>query len=142
MDISVDDRVAAPVGLKVRELSMRAVFVITALVALTSAVCPAWAGTTVFKCVDGDPGSLTIGGKSVSEIGDLACDGDGMRNGSCSFLSGCPACSVSTPPCRAPCFTEPRYLFAHVRSGQRKTLSVGQQTLIFRCSATSMRPHR
>ena len=82
-------------------------------------------------------------GKSVSVLGALACDGDGVRNGSCSLFSGCPACSLSIPACLAPCFNEPHYLLAQIGVGQRATVNIGQRMLFFRCfSAQVQHPHR
>jgi hypothetical protein len=49
---------------------------------------------------------------------------------------------VSTPPCEAPCFREPHYVFATVPVTHKQTIRVGNQTLIFRCNATATHHHR
>jgi hypothetical protein len=97
--------------------------------------------TVVLTCVDGDPNSLIVAGHGVPGIGAV-CDGDGARNGSCTFFSDCPLCGLGTPPCLAPCFQEPRYVWSVVRVGRREAVLLGQQTLIFRCNATGVRHHR
>jgi len=94
---------------------------------------PARAASTIFKCVDGNPQSLTVIGVPQPDPTQMVCDGDGARNGSCTFLAMCPLCAEATPPCRIACFDTPRYEWSVAPVGHARAVRVGHRTFLFRC---------
>jgi hypothetical protein len=125
-------------------VSMRTVTqVAVGVVIFAGMLRPAWGGAApVLTCADGVANSLAIAGRIPSGLGAIACDADATPDGSCTFLSACPPCSLSEPQCLAPCFNDPSYTLATVPTGSRQFLNLGRSTLIVRCKSIRVRPHR